>query len=362
MAIMSNRLDIAHRQWASRPEEQRFLTVDSLLESVRSRRERSTDLDVELADISVRSEDGSMYMLHGRNGDGEVIGEVGHLAFSQLCQRAGASASYLRTLPGEIAQIPLAYSLEHAQREHAKLLIRRTGPETQDVACVSSTSYGRIWDEEVTRLVRDNLIPKGWKQPGASYASSDPKRATTLYASDRDVFIFLVDESRPIEHNGEKLFRGVIVSNSEALTQTFSIMTFLYRFVCDNRNIWGPAEVRELRIRHTANAPGKFRHEALPLLRSYSEGSDRPIKAMLDAAQSNEVGQTKDGVLSWLEDRGFTKALSAGAYASAERDGLNPRSLWGVVQGLTDQAHTIRHTDERVKLERQAGGLLNRAA
>ena len=36
--------------------------------------------------------------------------------------------------------------------------------------------------------------------------------------------------------------------------------------------------------------------------------------------------------------------------------GLNPRTVWGLVQGVTDYAHEIKHTDTRVDLERKAGG------
>ncbi len=60
----------------------------------------------------------------------------------------------------------------------------------------------------------------------------NPLRATTLYASDRDVFIFLVDDRNPIsfEADGVKrnLFRGFMVWNSEVGSHRFGLMTFLY--------------------------------------------------------------------------------------------------------------------------------------
>lgn len=35
-----------------------------------------------------------------------------------------------------------------------------------------------------------------------------------------------------------------------------------------------------------------------------------------------------------------------------------PRTVWGLVQGVTDVAHDITHTDARTDLESKAGSLL----
>jgi uncharacterized protein with GYD domain len=47
----------------------------------------------------------------------------------------------------------------------------------------------------VQRINQDNR----WHVPLKSYKRQNSKQATTLYASDRDLFVFLVDEARPIE-------------------------------------------------------------------------------------------------------------------------------------------------------------------
>jgi hypothetical protein len=107
-----------------------------------------------------------------------------------------------------------------------------------------------------------------WVIPAASYTTKNPKRATTLYASDRDVFIFLVDPKNPVEVNGEQLFRGFMTWNSEVGSAVFGLTTFLYRYVCDNRIIWGATDVQELRIRHTGGAPERFAYEGEKYLTS----------------------------------------------------------------------------------------------
>ncbi len=52
------------------------------------------------------------------------------------------------------------------------------------------------------------------------------------------------------------------------------------------------------------------------------------------------------------------------AYDAAERDkrGYNPRTVWGLVQGATDMAHEIAHTNDRVAIEARAGTLLETLA
>jgi hypothetical protein len=349
------------RQWAIRPSDQRFVSLDDLAAHVERRRVTSRT-QFEMADRLRLSTDGTSLVI----GDHErPYGELNHWAFGQLCAMAGASSSYLRTLPAAIAEIPLQWSLEtNTERRIAQLLVRGNADEPgalSTVGAFTSETYGRIWDAEVVQAIREHIGPN-WKVPGASYASRDPKRATTLYASDRDVFLFLVDESRPIEVGSEKLFRGFYAWNSEVGSTIFGLATFLYRHVCDNRNIWGPANFSEIRIRHTAGAPRRFMRQAVPILNEYVNAGTAETVATVKAAQSKELGKDKASVVAWLRARKFTLEEASEAYDSAERDALNPRSLWGVVQGLTHNAHEIKHANDRVDVERRAGRLLDLAA
>ena len=131
----------------------------------------------------------------------------------------------------------------------------------QSLRSLTSPNYGRIWDIQVVEAVERVNHDGMWKVPAASYSASNPKRATTLYASDRDVFIFLVDPDHAIEIGDDVLFRGFYTWNSEVGSQVFGLSTFLYRYVCDNRMIWGASNVQEVRIRHTRGAPERFGYE-----------------------------------------------------------------------------------------------------
>lgn len=354
---------VLSNQWASRPADQRFLTVADLLAKVSARRETSRVRDVALDVMGVAATDSGDITIADRDG---VQGVLSHFAFGQLCARAKAPAGYLRSLPPDLAVIPLQWSMEQHEAasdegNDAKILTRVNGVDT--VAAITSPTYGRIWDQEVVKAIADNVDLDTWKVPAASYSQSDPLRATTLYASDRDVFLFLCNENT-IDVDGESLNRGFYVWNSEVGSATFGFATFTYDHVCDNRIIWGMGDFKELTIRHTSGGPHRFAMQASPMLSAYAESSAaREIEA-IKAAKSYEVAKDRQGVKEWLRAKGFAAQLAAKAYDAAERDprGYNPRSVWGLVQGLTDEAHSIKHTDERTAIEAKAGALLESMA
>lgn len=348
-------LSTVSQQWASRPDDQRFLTMAELSAKVRARREGSRVTDMALEHLQVRADKAGNLLLGSEAG---ALGALTHWTFGQLATRAKAPAGYLRQLPPDLAAINLQWSLEHADQDDGKILTYDKGAT---VGAITSPTYGRIWDSEVVASVLDKIDLNTWKVPGASYASKDPKRATTLYASDRDVFLFLVDESRPIEVEGTRLHRGFYIQNSETMAGSFVIATMLYEYVCDNRNIWGPRDFKEIRIRHTAGGPHRFMHQAVPQLSAYAQASATPITAMVKAASAKEVGKDRKAVTEWLKSRGFGLKLAADAYDSAEANGRNPRSLWGAAWGITDVAHKIGHTNDRMDVERKAGELLSMA-
>ena len=182
-----------------------------------------------------------------------------------------------------------------------------------------------------------------------------------MYASDRDVFIFLCDPDHPIETNGEQLFRGFYVWNSEVGSSTFGLACFLYRYICDNRIIWGQQDFNEVRLRHTASAPDRFAYEGEKFLKQYAESSTQEAVKAIEAARAAKVptnpGAGKD-VASWLQSRGFTKAQSKAAVETATAEEGKAETVWEIVQGVTAYARSIPHTDERTALERAAGKIL----
>jgi hypothetical protein len=121
----------------------------------------------------------------------------------------GAPAAYLRQLPAPLAGINLQYGLTNHRAEQIKTL--ETGDGRTELRAVTGPDYGRIYDHElvsaVQRIAGNGTGDTRWKVPGVldwSTGIYNPrvdvtKETTTLYASDRDVFLFLVDDLNPIE-------------------------------------------------------------------------------------------------------------------------------------------------------------------
>lgn len=360
----------ASREWFARPDDQRFLSLEALRESVIARRDRAYTVATPTKGlrIAVAGDDADDLRLladdHGR--DREMIPT--YWAFGQLCTLAGgAPASWMRRLPAPLAAINLEYGLSTLSTSEASLVLGDGGEnagEDGHVRALTSQTYGRIWDSEVVDAVMRVNADGRWKVPAASYATKEPKRASTLYASDRDVFVFLVDPDHAIDIPGESepLFRGFYTWNSEVGASTFGLSTFMYQRVCDNRTIWGVSDQKELTIRHTGGAPQRFGYEGRRMLQRYAnEDSSRIIEGVA-AAKATTTGANKDEVVEWLAKKGFTVNLARKAVdsATAERGGAG--TVWDVVNGLTAMARSIPHADTRVDLEQRAGRLLSQAA
>lgn len=352
-----NLMHVSHN-WATRPDDQRYLDLASLHDAVKARRESSRVDDAALDCLTVKAtEDGAMHL----RSETVDFGRLTHYAFGQVCQRVGAPASYLRSLPPALAELPLAYSLEKTDDRDAKILSRQNG--SQYVAGITSPTYGRIWDEEVVAACRTYLDPQVWKVPAASYSQRDSRRATTLYASDRDVFLFLVSEN-VIVADGERVNRGIIVKNSEVGAAAMEFLRFTYDFVCDNRIVWGAKNLEGIKIRHTSGGPMRFIQKALPALKDYVNAETTQLADTIRRAKRLEVGSSREEVYDWLNKRGFTRSVAKRAYDAAEADprSYNPRTVWGLVQGITDVAHDITYQDARTDLETKAGSLLDSIA
>ena len=150
------------------------------------------------------------------------------------------------------------------------------------------------------------------------------------------MFIFLVDPDHPIEHGEDTLFRGFYCWNSEVGSQTFGLATFLYRFVCDNRLIWGAQDIRQLKIRHTRGAPERFEAEGMRYLEQYAQASTQETVAAIGRAKDFELDRAENqdgGWMPWLQSRGFSRAQASEAVKTAEAEQGEARSLWDIIQG-----------------------------
>lgn len=297
-------------EWFSRPDDERYLNLTELYDTVRRRAERAQARTVESRAVRVdASRDDAERLSLIVPGRDEPISPT-HWSFGQLCSLVSAPASYMRQLPAPLAGINLQHGLLSHRAELVKTLEADDG--RIELRAVTGPDYGRIWDHElvaaVIKIAGNGTGDTRWKVPGVldwATMMHNPfvevtKDTTTLYASDRDVFLFLVDDTHPIEAgrlpNGDPdlYFRGFYAWNSEVGSKTLGIASFYLRAVCQNRNLWGVEGFEEISIRHSKFAAQRFAHEAAPALTSFANSSPAPFIAGIKAARERIVARSDE--------------------------------------------------------------------
>ncbi|MBK7143344.1 MAG: hypothetical protein IPH75_14825 [bacterium] len=182
-----------------------------------------------------------------------------------------------------------------------------------------------------------------------------------LYASDRDMFAFFVNDENVVEVGNAKLGRGFFIWNSETGSATFGLTTFLYNYVCGNHIVWGADQVQELRIVHRHGAPDRFCNDAIPVLNRFVEnrGVSESVTNRINRAMDIKVGDACGEVISYFESKPFTKHEVIAGYQAGLNAGDDVSTLWGMVQGFTAAAKSIPYANGKVDLERRAGALLS---
>ncbi|QQS13919.1 MAG: DUF932 domain-containing protein [Rhodospirillales bacterium] len=366
-------------EWFSRPADERYLSLSELAGSVRDRADRSRTRVVESALIHVEANrnDPERLALILPGTDAAIAPT--HWSFGQLAGLVGAPAAYLRQLPAALAAINLQYGLTSNRAEQIKTL--ETDDGRMELRAVTGPDYGRIFDAElveaVQRIAGNGTGDTRWKVPGVldwSTGIYNPrvditKDTTTLYASDRDVFLFLVDDLNPIEAgrlpdgSPDLYFRGFYCWNSEVGAKTLGMASFYLRAVCQNRNLWGVEDFEEITIRHSKYAANRFAHEAAPALSNFANSSPLPFVNGIKAARERIVARTNEDRTDFLRRRGFSKAETGKIIDTVlAEEGRPPESIFDFVQGITAVARDKPHQDARLDMEAKAKKLLDRAA
>ncbi len=377
-ANRGKRVSRVSSEWFSRPDDERFLSLGDLARAVRARSERSRTRIVETALIRVDASraDPERLLLTLPGADTPVAPT--HWSFGQLAAQVGAPAAYLRQLPAALAGINLQYGLTSYRAEQIKTLETDNG--RVELRAATGPDYGRIYDHElveaVQRIAGNGTGDTRWKVPGVldwSTGTYNPcvditKETTTLYASDRDVFLFLVDDMNPIEAgklpdgSPDLFFRGFYCWNSEVGAKTLGMASFYLRAVCQNRNLWGVEDFEEISIRHSKYADSRFVHEAAPALANFANSSARPFVNGIRAAREKIVARSDEDRTEFLRKRGFSKTETTKIIdAVLSEEGHPPASIFDFVQGITAVARVKTHQDARLDMETRAKKLLGQA-
>lgn len=384
---MSN-LYQASNQWATRPADERFWTVQDMLEQCNHYRDSARESQC-VASGLVADYDGEEMVVQRRGG--HVVSRISNWGFGQLCGLAGAPAGYLRQLPAKVASNCLAYGLKESRDDRPLNLLFHSNGSGVVLRAATSERYQRVWNADVCGLLAD--LPEQWRVPparpsgqsdgvtrvatqedvmqrgglgGLSVKIGDTIAPAGLYASDHDMFAFMVNESRQIEVAGSSLARGFFLSNSEVGAAALKLTTFLYDYVCGNHIVWGARDVKEVSLRHVGEIRSRYQGQMVGSLTSYADASVSRDLERISAARRLELGKNFEEVSDkvYSATTGLTRPLITTALQRAEKGADrygSPYSAWGVANGLTEVSQETSFADRRVAIDRAAGRVLQLA-
>ncbi len=377
-------LDQASKEWANRPDDERFASLSSLHDHCTYLHDRADEVQVDARSLTVGHKGADLFLTRGA---GPV--HFTNWSFGQMCRRIAAPASYLTSLPVALAADCLNSGLQAKNSGQLSLLLHANGRNVLRAA--TSDRYARIWNKSITsRLL--SLEAEGWQVPparpcregqrgsrpaterdvlayrqsGLSIQVGDTVAPAGLYASDRDMFAFLVNENNRIKDGTEGgLARGFFVKNSEVGDCSFTLTAFLYRFVCGNHIVWGAENVAEVKIRHVGEADGKAFHNLSVELRKYTAASAKSTEDMIVRAKACQLAKDEEGLLDLLFNRRIASrdALEASYVEALKHEDVDgaPVSAWGFAQGMTRYSQTLPYTADRTDLDIAAGKVLSMA-
>lgn len=374
------RMDLA-AQWIARPHDERFTNLSDMRQHLHHRSTETFETRLPTRGIEIfapapKETADTKKLFLGLPGGREV--SPTHWSFGQIASLAKAPAGYLRSLPSQIASDALNYGLRF-QRDVEE--VKLYGRDRLDLRAATGPSYGRIHDYEIIEAVQQ-IAGEGtgdmrWKVPGVMdwrtmiYDPNVPvtKDTTTLFASDRDMFIFLVDDRNPISigklPNGDDdlMFRGFYIQNSEVGAKALKIAAFYLRPICCNRIMWGVEHFEEISIRHTSLAPSRFIDEAQPALKGFAEGHTTRLLEGVEKAKSAQLASDEGEALDFLTNRGFSRKKALEILSDGERDEGRPvRSAWDFSMAITAAARAVPYQDERIAIELEAQRILDKVA
>lgn len=380
---MSNLTQASH-EWATRPDDERFESLEALYLYTLFSAQRAKAKTVPTTTLRVKDYDGDLKLVGG-----EDEYSFNHWSFGQTCRKVGAPSDWLRKVPADLAAKNLNYALETADKDDRTQLWY--DDKNSGLRAATGDGYTRILNHEVVKAVVD--LGEEWctpparparpGQPGSHPATLKEIRGSNhpdlgvkvgdiiansgIYGSDRNMFIFRTLPKMRLDDGGSDgngLCRGFFVRNSEVGDASFELVTFWFKYVCGNHIVWGAQDVKEMRLKHVGRAPGRAFDALRVDLDTMAQVDMKAEETGLQSAKRYQLGSSEDTVIDFVfsQKKLLTRKNAAAAYGLAEQfesiDNATPTSAWGFAQGVTRLSQQSRYADERTALDRAAGKIL----
>jgi hypothetical protein len=392
----------ASNQWATRPDDERFETIQEMHATCLGYAQSARTAVVSYEQLRVEADDGALYLAGKQN-----RAAFTHYSFGQLCRNASVPADFVRSLPATLAGQVVNHKLKATADQHtsdAKIMFHENGHLV--ARAITSEMYDRIWNHEVLSRAIMPMGEEGWRVPparpspqskrgvrkatkadilpnqedfGLSVKVGDPIAPAGLYASDHDMFVFLVNPERSLDIGGRSLMRGMFVRNSEVGDGALVVDWFDLDNVCGNHICWGVQNHNKIRVKHIAAKARVGRNDTLKrAIERYEIACTRydedlvTREKLIKKAMKFQLGADKesvvDAVFSFARARtlpALTKSRIDSAYdlALEHKDWYGPpNTLWSLVSGLTEHSQNAKYADVRHEIDTAAGKLLQIAA
>ena len=335
----------AFRQLFSRPEDERFSTLEDLYSHCYERQQESTvhwKCPAEVIPTNIYGELGLKLT-------GDRAYQLNDWSFGQTCQIAEVSRETVNRLRPETATQVLTETIPNGMKPF-QILTRN-----DRIRSIHGVSYTRLFDAAVLDIVIEEA--DGFNPPPVGLNGG-----TGLYAGEQDMFAFLIDEQSWVDIGGEQFAPGFFVWNSEVGRRTVGVETFWYQRVCANHIVWDATEVVSYRRKHTANVVEALEDIRVCLARLV-QTRDRRKDAFAKTVQQamvTSLGATKEDATKALTGFGIgmTYVKEAIEMMATQSRGY---TVFQAVDSLTRISGRITNAGDRAEQDAKIGNILSLA-
>lgn len=343
----------AQRQWFSRPDDERFGTLEELHAHVSKEQSISHDLGL-MAPSSLRVD---------ATGGVVTVNDMlaTHWSFGQLAGLAKAPQEYMRKLPPALMADCINHGLRTREAKDSEATVRvlakhNGGPPV--LRAMNGPDYARVWSQDLVEgLMR--LAAKGWVVP-PSWGNAKGG----LYASDRDLWVYMIDDARasivvdPQAGREERLYRGFFMWNSEVGKTSWGMLCFLFNGTCGNHLVWGARQIKEFRFRHVGKVRDRIASAQTQFLQLAARSIDDDLDGVREAMRTRLAKDDAELVKVVTKRTELPKKVVTLAMELSRTEGNEPLYTWGMVQGLTAASRQEVHMDKRAAIDLAAARLM----
>lgn len=334
----------ANEELFKRPPDECFESLGDLRRHCYDLQQASSESWFKPQNVSALVESGRVAV---RYEDGEV-NSLNEWSFGQLCSLCKISPGTINRLSPDTATKAINETLPSADRP-----IQFLNGE-HNVRSIHGINYTRLWNTELLDVVDEFASDFG-----------PPKKASSghgkgLYAGERDLFAFLVDDNAWVEVGGDQFAPGFFVWNSEVGCRSLGIQTFWYQHICGNHIVWDCIDVKEFTRKHTASVRdglGQIRLMLESLIDVKNQRQEQ-FAAKIEQARKTKLGDDAEEVTKLLRKQG----IPLGMLKAATKITAGNNSAFAWVDALTRATGKLQFAGARNALDQKIGSILSLVA